>query len=362
MKKRLVWLIGLLLVVLVGSGAVWAQSRPPPVRSNPQVQGRLDGTATLLKDGTVLVVGGRPYPGGATTIAERFDPLTGLWHDAGRLHEARTGLSVSLLSDGSVVVVGGVGGGLWPWQHGAIAAVERYQPARHNWTTVAPLPQGVTEHSAVVLSDGRLLIAGGRDRDSPGSRATTATWAYDPGSDRWEGMAALNQPRAGNVATLLPDGRVLLVGGVDTLYPAQEPSAEVYDPQQNIWVRGPALGVTFVGYQRAARLADGRVLIADGEDVFLYDPTLDRWARGAPGSRLAIAGTLTTLADGRVLQVAGMIQAFYDPAMARWQIAQRVIYRAFHTATLLPDGRVVLLGGQNVADVGPGHDVEFIQP
>ena len=81
-----------------------------------------------------------------------------------------------------------------------------------------------------------------------------------------------------------------------------------------------------------------------------------------PGAKRASAGSLTTLPDGRVLQVAGTIQAFYDPVSDQWQISQRAIYRAFHTATLLPDGRVVLLGGQSVTDVGPGHDVKFVQP
>lgn len=361
--KRWRWLIVPLVVGLLSVGALWWFSRrPPALRQMPQVAGRLDGTATLLADGTILVVGGRVLGQGSTAIAERYDPHTGLWQDAGRLRTARTKHTASLLPDGSVVIVGGVGGGLWPWQRDGITTVERYQPARNRWTTLAPLPQGVTEHSAVVLSDGRLLVVGGRDRDAVPSQATVAVWAYTPTTNRWQALASLHQPRDGNVATLLPDGWVLLVGGVDILYPSQEPSAEVYDPQQDRWQPGPILGVTFAGYQRAARLADGRVLVADGVDVFLYDPALDRWSRRAPGARLAIAGSLSTLHDGRVLQVAGSIQAFYDPAADRWQIAQRAIYRAFHTATLLPDGRVVLLGGQSVDNVGPGHDVEFIQP
>ncbi len=353
----------LLALGLLGGGARWwLPGRALAPRPTPQVRGRLDSTATLLADGTILVVGGRPFPGTATAIAERFDPRTGLWHDAGRLRAARTRHTASLLTDGSVVIVGGTGAGMWPWQRGALPTVERYRPATNRWSTLAPLPQGVTGHSAVVLADGRLLVAGGRDRTGNPSAATAAVWAYDPLRDRWAALAPLHVPRDKSVMVSLSDGRVLIVGGADVFYPSQSPSAEVYDPQQDRWQPGATLGVGLVGYQRAARLTDGRALVADGDDVFLYEPALDRWARAAPGAKRATAGTLTALPDGRALQVAGAIQACYDPANDRWQIAQRAIYRAFHTATLLPDGRVVLLGGQSVDDVGPGHDVEFIQP
>ncbi|HEU5326498.1 MAG TPA: kelch repeat-containing protein [Thermomicrobiales bacterium] len=360
--KRWAGLAALLAFALLGGGAVWWVAQPPAPSRTPQVQGRLDATATLLRDGTILVVGGRPPTGGATPIVERFDPRTGLWHDAGRLHTARTHHTASLLPDGSVMVVGGVEGGFWPWQNDGLTSVERYLPAKNRWITLASLPQGVTEHSAVVLPDGRLLIAGGRDRDGVPSHATTAVWAYDLAQNRWQARAPLHLPRAGGVGVALADGRALIIGGVAALYPSLAPSVEVYDPRTNQWQLGPVLGAGFVGYQRAARLTDGRVLVADGADDFLYNPRQDQWSRVASGSPLSTDGTLTALPDGRALLVSGHIQALYDPVADSWQIGQRAIARDWHTATLLPDGRVVLLGGQNVAAVGPGHDVEFVQP
>jgi N-acetylneuraminic acid mutarotase len=218
------------------------------------------------------------------------------------------------------------------------------------------------EHSAVVLPDGRLLIAGRRDRDGVPSHATTAVWAYDLGQNRWQALALLHLPRAGGVGVALADGRALIVGGRAIGLTQAEQTAEVYDPQNNQWQLGPNLDVSLNGYQQAALLADGRVLVAEGADDFLFDPQQDQWRRVAAGSRLADAGTLTALPDGRALLVSGHIQAFYDPTTDQWQIGQRAIARTWHTATLLPDGRVVLLGGQNVAAVGPGHDVEFVQP
>jgi hypothetical protein len=360
--KRRTALAALLVLALLGGGAVWWVAQPPAPSLTPQVQGRLDATATLLGDGTILVVGGRPPTGGATPIVERFDPRTGLWHDAGRLHTARTHHTASLLPDGSVVVVGGVEGGFWPWQNDGLTIVERYLPEKNRWTTLASLPQGVTEHSAVVLPDGRLLIAGGRDRDGVPSHATTAVWAYDLGQNHWQALAPLHLPRAGGVGVALAAGRALIVGGRAIDLTQSEQTAEVYDPQANQWQLGPVLDVSLNGNQRAARLADGRVLVEKGDRSFLFDPQQDQWRRATAGSPLAIAGTLTALPDGRALLVSGRLQELYDSATDSWQIGQRAIARTWHTATLLPDGRVVLLGGQDVAAVGPGHDAEFIQP
>ncbi|MGN6699215.1 MAG: Kelch repeat-containing protein, partial [Thermomicrobiales bacterium] len=338
--KRWAGLAALLAFALLGGGAVWWHTRPPAPSRTPQVQGRLDATATLLRDGTILVVGGRPPTGGATPIVERFDPRTRLWHAAGRLHTARTHHTASLLPDGSVVVVGGVEGGFWPWQNDGLTIVERYLPEKNRWTTLASLPQGVTEHSAVVLPDGRLLIAGGRDRDGVPSHATTAVWAYDLGQNRWQALAPLHLPREDSIGIALADGRALIVGGGAALYPAVAPSAEVYSPQTNQWQLSPPLDVSLNGNHRAARLADGRVLVVDGNRSLLFDPQQDHWIRGAVGSRLAIAGTLTALPDGRALLVSGHIQAFYDPATDQWLIGQRALSRLWHTAALLPDGRV----------------------
>lgn len=73
-------------------------------------------------------------------------------------------------------------------------------------------------------------------------------------------------------------------------------------------------------------------------------------------------GTLTALPDGRALPIAFQRQDIYDPTQDRWQFGTQTISRLWHTATLLPDGRIVLLGGQSVERVGSGHDAESIQP
>ncbi len=350
-----------------GGGQICSQHRwlvcPPGPSAIPQVAGRQEHTATLLHDGTILVVGGRSSHSNATAVAERYDPRTGLWHDAGRLRAARRDHTASLLPDGSVLVVGGVGAGFWPWdQWKGLTIVERYEPDANRWTTIAPLPVGTADQSAVALSDRSILIAGGRDQDAVPYRESAAVWRYDPRQDRWEARAPLQLPRFSSSGVALADGRALIIGGGGPLGMKAEQSAEVYDPQRDAWQLSPLLPIALVGTQRAATLADGRVLVVNGAQSIIYDPQREQWGTAAPVAPLATDGSLTALPDGRALLVAATLQGLYDPAQDRWQLGQRAVWRTGHTATLLPDGRVVLIGGQALERTGPGHDVEIVQP
>jgi len=355
-------LLSALVIIPLAGGLGWWLARPPAPSATPQVAGRREHTATLLGDGTILVVGGGSRGGYATTVAERYDPRTGLWHDAGRLRAARRDHTASLLPDGSVLIVGGVGDGFWPWQqwHG-LAIVERYQPTTNRWTTVAPLPMATTDHSAVVLADGRVLVAGGRDQDAVPYRESAAVWRYDPAQDRWEALAPLQIPRFRGTGVTLADGRAMVAGGTGPINTDAERTAEVYDPQSGTWQRSPLLPLTFIG-QQAAALADGRVLVVRADKSVLYDPQRDAWYPAAAVSAFAFGGTLTALPDGRALLVGGLIEGRYDFTPDRWQLVQRAISRTGQTATLLSDGRVVLIGGQDSATIGSGHDVEIVRP
>lgn len=353
----------ILFALLIVGGGLWWLARPPSPSAIAQVNGRRDHTATLLHDGTILVVGGRSFRSNATAVVERYDPRTGLWHDAGRLRAARRDHTASLLPDGSVLIVGGVGAGFWPgdqWQ--GLAVVERYQPDANRWSTVAPLPVGITDQSAIALPDGSILIAGGRDQDAVPYRETDAVWRYDPTHDRWQALAALQRPRFRSTGVALADGHVLVVGGSGPLDTDSGRNAEGYDPQRGMWQLSPNLSTALVGTQQVAVLADGRVLVVNGAQSIIYAPQREDWRAAAAVSPLATDGSLTALPDGRALLVARTIEGLYDSLQDRWQLWQRPISRVGHTATLLPDGKVVLIGGQDVETTGPGQDVELVQP
>lgn len=356
------WFLRALAIIPLAGGLGGCLARPPAPSATPQVAGRREHTATLLGDGTILVVGGGSRGSYATAVAERYDPRTGLWHDAGRLSAARRDHTASLLPDGSVLIVGGVGDGFLPWQQWrGLATVERYQPTTNRWTTVAPLPVATTDHSAVVLANGGVLVAGGRDQDAVPYRESAAVWRYDPAQDRWAALAPLQTPRFRGTGVALAGGRALVIGGTGPLNTDAERTAEVYDPQSGMWQRSPLLPLAFTERQATA-LADGRVLAVRADKSVLYDPRRDAWSPAAAVAPLAFGGTLTALPDGRALLVAYTIEGRYDPAQDRWQLVQRAISRTGQTATPLPDGRIVLIGGQDIATIGSGHDVEIVQP
>lgn len=364
MMRYRFWLPLSLLLILPALGGFWWLARPPAPQLTPQVAGRSEHTATLLADGTILVVGGRGIRGGATAVVERFDPRTGLWHDAGRLRSARRHHTASLMPDGAVIVVGGDGSGslLLGTILDGIATVERYDPPTNRWATLAPLPQGVTLHSAVVLGDGRLLIAGGVRDNGALARPLTAAWAYDAARDRWAAVAPLNLPRSRSAGVALPDGRAMLVGGSENGALSASQSAETYDAGADSWRLVADLPARLLGTPQSAQLADGRTLFVIDDAVALYDPGRQHWSAAARPPQPTANGTLTALPDGRALLIAAQRQDIYDPVQDRWQFGTRTIERSWHTATLLPDRRVVLLGGQSVERIGAGHDVEFVQP
>ena len=138
-----------------------------PTLGPPRARCRSDGpdhTATLLKDGRVLVVGGR----GRLTSAEIWDPETGRWTPGGNTVEPRSEHTATLLPDGTVLVAGGPG---------KIDLVEIYDPETGSWTQGPRMVLGRYSHTATALQDGRVVIAGGTGKDGYGDRVVlTVIW------------------------------------------------------------------------------------------------------------------------------------------------------------------------------------------
>lgn len=209
-------------------------------------------------------------------------------------------------------------------------------------------------HTATLLPDGKVLVAGGRDSND---QTLASAELYDPSTGTWTTTASMTEARGGHIATLLLNGRVLVVGG------GVGPSTELYDPGTGTW---SATGSTMEGrkYQSATLLPDGKVLVAGGHgggsdtapipaSAALYDPLTGLWT--ATGTMLAIrdSHTATTLPDGAVLlaSVSGDpldSAELYDPTSGTWAVTGIMIEaRYIHTATRLPDGKVLVAGGVN---------------
>jgi Galactose oxidase, central domain len=267
------------------------------------------------------------------------------WEYTGSLNIARLYHTATLLSDGRVLVAAGVDDTGYP-----AASTELYDPATGNWTFTGSLNTGRSWHTATLLSDGRILIVGGYDQDG----ALASAELYDPATGTWTVTGSLNIARAFHTATLLANGEVLAAGGVTLA------SAELYDPATATW--------TFTGSLNAARdshtatlLADGEVLVAGGESeepvyripagTELYDPATGTWILTGSLNTKRYSHTATLLSNGDVLVVggiggpsgrAGLASAeLYASATGDWNFTGSFnTTRGGHTATLLVDGSV----------------------
>ena len=224
-----------------------------------------DATATLLADGRVLVTGGGSL---AAPFSETYDPATEQWTIGENLLVGRRGHTGTLLADGRVLVAGGF---VCCTGNGQIFtdAAEIYDPTTGTFQLTAPLRQARGFHRATLLADGRVLLSGGFGAaGAPDFAALAASEIFDPVTEKFSSVGGLQVGRAGHSALLLPDGRVLAVGG--TRGGAQAASGisetELFDAPTGKWTAGPRLDPAWVGVT-ATLLGNGKVLLFGGEDA-----------------------------------------------------------------------------------------------
>jgi hypothetical protein len=353
-----------------------AVSAPPPPAPTPTPVGNGTWTATqnlpypvwgagsaVLDDGRLLMVGGTSAASSVKALAsaEVFDPRTGQWSATTDMFQARAYPMVVKLNDGSVLVAGGAFNGV------PIAAAERYSPDYGGWLQAGTMNSPRTQGTATLLNDGRVLVVGGGKAAAPTYAATASAEIYDPATNTWTVAAPMSQPRALHTATLLNDGEVLVAGGA-TAYTGGlgtvSASAEIYDPRADAWHAAAPMSVPRY-FGSAARLATGQVLVAGGwsfttdfdpslASVEIYDPAANHWAPTGSMSTGRARFGLVALADGRQLAVGGVGPTYrmlataetWDPASGSWEATGSLTAAVMWPAIgLLRDGRVVVAGG-----------------
>jgi hypothetical protein len=271
-----------------------------------------------------------------------------------------------------------VAGGQRGWTPSAgddtLASAELYDPATGTWTATGSMTTPRGDHTATLLSDGRVLVAGGTNDLTTNLNQGASAELYDPSTGTWAPTGSMDTPLSGHTATLLPNGKVLVVGGGTGS--GLSASAELYDPGTGTWTATGSMA-TPRWYHTATLLTDGKVLVAGGyggwtasggdvhlasAEAELYDPATGTWsATGSMGTPRALH-TATLLSDGRVLVAAGASALvwggdtllasaeLYDPGTGTWTAtASMVAPREWYTATLLPDGVVLVAGGEGGA-------------
>ena len=219
-------------------------------------------------------------------------------------------------------------------------------------------------HTATLLADGRVLLAGGMERAEGAELNTDTAELFDPQTNTCRPVGRMGARRAGHTATLLPSGDVLIVGGFDE--GAMLDSAELFHPATATFTPAGRLRARRSGHT-ATLLRDGRVLIAGGHynlaDVHasaeLYDPARNTFTPAGPMNTPRVMHSATLLADGTVLVAGGSARfrsdvlasaELFDPVAVTFTAVQAMHQpRTKHAAALLPDGRVLIAGGTDDA-------------
>ncbi len=273
---------------------------------------RTTHTATLLSNGKVLAAGGHVSASGSTTTCELYDPAAGTWTAIGAMATARGNHTATLLPNGKVLVAGGHNRNTGS----ALSTAELYDPATGTWTVTGSLAIARENHTTTLLFNGRLLVTGGAP-DAAQYTSLSSAEVYDPATGLWTATAPMTSPRQAQTATLLTDGRVMIAGGYDTGYFTS--SAEIYDPATGTWSATRTLGIAR-GVHTATLLPDGKVLVSGGNHNSSFEPTA------------ALSST-----------------ELYDPATGTWTASGSLnAARSTHTATLLPSGKVLVAAGYYV--------------
>jgi hypothetical protein len=323
---------------------------------------RSDHTATVLQDGRVLVTGGSPAPPSATpwSSAELFDPGTGTFTLTAPMTRTRVDHTATLLADGRVLLAGG-----WDGTE-TLSAAELFDPATGAFTPTGSMTSRRTLHAAVRLLDGRVLVAGGTMEGPLETAPLASAELYDPATGTFSALPDMATPRNGLSATRLRDGRVLLaLGNVHG-----RPFAELFDPAAARFVPTSPMLDGWGGGQPGTLLDDGTVMIGT---FWLYDPVTDMYSNLARSGRHPGSGpgeTMTQLPSGSVLAAGGdgigfgngtRGTALYDPAthiFTTVTAANMTVSRTHHTASLLANGSVLIVGGDHDATTGGEQGAE----
>lgn len=302
----------------------WARCAPLKVA-------RSHHAATALDDGRLLVTGGTTHESAAgqnrfvaLASVELYDPKTNVWTSVAPMGDARNGHTATLLLDGTVLVVGGA-----REQRQHLASVERFDPKSGAWTAGQPLRVPRWLHAAVRDSEGGVLVVGGRSNASQDHKGPGVSIAdverFDPQTGAWTSLPAMSEPRQRTaVIAEASDAGVIVVGGQTAT--SSTNYAETWQPGLTEWKPFENHLSLSLSSHTGTRLPSGDLVVIGGEPPNEVDTTrVQRWL--ATSKQWCLAGTLKTgrklhtatlLPDGRVLVVGGTSGGLPEKSVELW--------------------------------------------
>ena len=307
-------------------------------------------TATLLPGGNVLIVGG--FKKGSDGVSQVYSASSELFVDSATgflpgpaMYFARAGHTATMLDDGTVLIVGGF------TTQGMLATAEIYDPKANAFTLVGSMTTPRGDFTATLLQGGKVLVAGGGD-----VTATPGAELYDPAARTFRETGSMTTPRLAHAATRLTDGRVLIAGGGHQ--GGVLSSAEIYDPAAGTFSATGSMPMR--RYKHASLLrGDGNVLVLGGSDgrdwngmyssVEMYDVKTGKFNpyRAMLAKRFKFPACVVQLPGESILLCGGSREIeTLGTTEAGSKITARLDQANYYsTATLLPGGRVLIVGG-----------------
>lgn len=358
-RAQIQWLRGFVLAAIFVIPSV-VQAQTTWTQVGTQSSNRVFPTLTTLADGRVLIAGGLTEVTGSPVTLNSVDfndAAAGTTVGGPPMAFARYGHSAIRLSNGRVLVVGGQDiASINP-----VLSAEIFNPVTNGWSAAAAMPDGALFPGLALMPNGRVLATGTDTINGAGTGAAI----YDPVSNSWVAAASPHNPHSMPAVVTLPNGRVLVVGGISST------TAEIYDPVSNTWTSTAPTAITDHGFGSVYLTAGGRALhVSTTLDTEFYDFATDSWTAGA--SMFATPtegyGAQAQLPDGRILVGGGSdlnvsvdvaTSKIYDPSSNSWTTGAPMLstHAAARFATL-PNGRLVIAG----AFVSPNPGVEMTGP
>jgi len=272
-------------------------------------------TATLLNNGLVLIAGGN-NSGSALSSAELYNPATGTFTTTGSMITARWGHRATLLGSDSVLLTGGFPGGpgiLF------LSSAELYNPATGTFTAAGSMTTARGSHTQTLLVNGQLLIAGGYSTTLQGSDLASAE-LYDPVAGTFTATGSMITARGNHTATLLNNGQVLIAGGGLVGQAVYFASAELYDPTLGSFGSTGNMTTARVS-PTATLLTNGQILVAGGSNGSGVVSTAEQY--GPSSGNFTVfsdygPGMTFSLSNSRNLCVSGPTTSNCGPLNVRW--------------------------------------------
>ncbi len=289
-----------------------------------------------------ILVAALAFGGLSTIVAASFS-------NTGSMNSVRSGHSATLLINGKVLIAGG----------GSVTgSTELYNPANGTWSLTGSLSKGRSGHNAVLLTNGKVLVIGGADSNG----AIPGPELYDPTVGTWSIVGQMITPRSACTTTLLSNGKILVAGGNTNNSTSHSTlsTAELYDPSTATWAETGAMN-HYRSEHAATLLSNGNCLVSGGTSgnsilptAELYDLATGTWIEIGEMNIPRTQHTATLLSDGKVLIAGGRGASntvlsggeIYNPVTTTWTTTGVMNTQGGDlVATLLPTGKVFVCGG-----------------